>query len=259
MVVYVLPWILQMRFVNLTMLAILILSTNAVAGPPYVTDDPEPVEYRHWEFYAASEILVEKKDISGTLPHIEINYGVFPDLQLHFIVPIAFYHVDDSTRFGFGDLEAGVKLRFIHETDWLPQVGTFIMVEIPTGNAKRGLGNGATQVFIPLWLQKSWGPWTTYGGGGYGFNTAQDGQNWWYVGWQAQFSFTTLATIGAEIFYTTSHDKGGENDFSFNVGFVFDITDEHHILLSAGRAILGPVEVQGYLAYQLTVGPLPGR
>ena len=22
----------------------------AWAGPPFVTDDPEPVEYRHWEF-----------------------------------------------------------------------------------------------------------------------------------------------------------------------------------------------------------------
>jgi len=26
----------------------------AVAGPPFVTDDPEPVDYRHWEFYIAS-------------------------------------------------------------------------------------------------------------------------------------------------------------------------------------------------------------
>ena len=23
----------------------------AWAGPPFVTDDPEPVEYRHWEIY----------------------------------------------------------------------------------------------------------------------------------------------------------------------------------------------------------------
>ena len=23
----------------------------AWGGPPFVTDDPEPVEYRHWEFY----------------------------------------------------------------------------------------------------------------------------------------------------------------------------------------------------------------
>ena len=30
--------------------AIIFLATTAVqAGPPFVTDDPEPVEYKHWE------------------------------------------------------------------------------------------------------------------------------------------------------------------------------------------------------------------
>jgi hypothetical protein len=243
-----------MRLLLIPSLILVIFSGSAAAGPPFVTDDPEPVEYRHWEFYLASEIFVEKNDSSGTLPHIEINYGVFPDVQLHLIAPIAFHHADDATQFGFGDMEAGVKFRFIHETDWLPQIGTFIMVEIPTGNSVRGLGNGAAQVFIPLWLQKSWGSWTTYGGGGYGFNTVKDGQNWWYVGWQAQFSFPMLATLGAEVFYTTSHEKGGDSDFSFNIGLIVDITGHHHIMLSVGRDIIGPVEVQGYIAYQLTLG-----
>ena len=29
-----------------------ILSPKAFAGPPYITDDPEPVEYQHWEVYS---------------------------------------------------------------------------------------------------------------------------------------------------------------------------------------------------------------
>jgi hypothetical protein len=29
------------------------LSPVALAGPPFVTDDPEPVEYQHWEVYIA--------------------------------------------------------------------------------------------------------------------------------------------------------------------------------------------------------------
>jgi hypothetical protein len=247
-----------MRLSVTTLLVLVIVSSPAAAGPPFVTDDPEPVEYRHWEFYLASEILVTRKDSLGTLPHLEINYGVLPEVQIHLIAPISFHHVDDATNFGFGDMEVGVKFRFIHETDWLPQIGTFVMVEIPTGNSVRGLGNGAAQVFVPLWLQKSWGHWTTYGGGGYGFNAAKVGQSWWYVGWQAQYSFSVLLTLGAEVYYTTSHEKGGDSDFSFNIGLILNITDNHHILLSAGRDILGPIEIQGYLAYQLTVGPLNG-
>jgi len=53
------------------------------AGPPFVTDDPETVEYRHWEFYFAAEYSNDKDGFSGTAPHLEINYGVWPNVQLH--------------------------------------------------------------------------------------------------------------------------------------------------------------------------------
>ena len=29
----------------------LILTVQTFAGPPFLTDDPEPVDYQHWEFY----------------------------------------------------------------------------------------------------------------------------------------------------------------------------------------------------------------
>ena len=49
----------------------------------------------------------------------------------------------------------------------MPQVGIFPLLEVPTA-AQEGLGNGHATAFLPLWLQKSWGKWTVYGGGGYG-------------------------------------------------------------------------------------------
>jgi len=94
---------------------------NARAGPPFVTDDPEPVEYRHWEFYVASIYAKDKDGQSGTAPHLEVNYGVWPDVQLHMIAPFAYAKPNDgSTQYGFGDLELGVKYRFIQETDTTP-------------------------------------------------------------------------------------------------------------------------------------------
>ena len=48
---------------------------------------------------------------------------------------------------------------------WRPMIGVFPLVEAPTGDARRGLGAGHTREFLPLWLQKSFGGWTTYGGG----------------------------------------------------------------------------------------------
>ena len=158
------------------------------------------------------------------------------------------------TRFGFGDAELGVKVRFVQERDGVPMIGTFPLVEVPTGSATSGLGNGAAQVFLPLWLQKHWGSWQTYGGGGYGINRATGGKDWWYAGWQAQYAFPSVATLGVETYYATSHTQGGTRDLACNVGLVLDLTGHHHVLLSAGRDLLGPVQFQSYVAYQLTFG-----
>jgi hypothetical protein len=147
----------------------------AIAGPPFQTDDPEPVEYKHWEIYLASQFRHDKDGDSATLPHVEINYGVIPNVQLHLIVPLAYNSPSgEKSQYGLGDIEVGTKVRFIQESERMPMVGIFPMVEIPTGNHDEGLGNGKAQFFIPLWLQKSWGPWTSYGGGGYWVNQDAD-------------------------------------------------------------------------------------
>ena len=60
------------------------------AGPPFATDDPEPVEYEHWEVYLASRLFHDKSGWSGTSPELEVNYGTIPNLQLHLIAPVSF-------------------------------------------------------------------------------------------------------------------------------------------------------------------------
>jgi len=100
-------------------------------------------------------------------PAIEFNWGAAPNLHLHLIAPAAaIFPADGPRAFGIGDIELGIKYRFIQETKHRPQIGTFTMFEIPTGSAPRGLGVGKTWYKVPLWAQKSFGPWTTYGGGG---------------------------------------------------------------------------------------------
>ena len=55
----------------------------ALAGPPFLTDDPEPVDYQHWEFYIASQHTETGDGWSGTAPHIELNYGVVTLSLIH--------------------------------------------------------------------------------------------------------------------------------------------------------------------------------
>ncbi len=40
--------------VRIAVVAAAAVASRAAAGPPSATDDPEPVEFRHWEVYLAS-------------------------------------------------------------------------------------------------------------------------------------------------------------------------------------------------------------
>ena len=48
---------------------------------------------------------------------------------------------------GYGDTEVGIKYRLLDQTDTLPMIGVFPLVEIPTGDEDKGLGNGKAQYF----------------------------------------------------------------------------------------------------------------
>jgi hypothetical protein len=243
--------------------ALLLGGSRAHAGPPFITDDPEPVELHNWEVYGFTAGARQHGNTSGVLPALEVNYGAAPELQLHAIASYAF---DDpsggSLHTGLGDTELGAKYRFIDpgKEDWWPQVGVFPLLELPTGNANRGLGAGQTQVFLPVWLQKDLDKWTTYGGGGYWINPGPGNRNYWYTGWLLQRQITKSLVLGGEVFYQTANAVDKKGTPGFNFGGVFDFTERHHLLFSAGRGgqqyavdgngITKPFAY--YLAYQWT-------
>ncbi len=72
-------------------------------------------------------------DTSG--PAVEFNWGAIPNVHLHIIVPFAAILPSNNPRFapagagpsafGLGDIETGIKFRFVQETKRRPQIGTF--------------------------------------------------------------------------------------------------------------------------------------
>jgi hypothetical protein len=161
-----------------------------------------------------------------------------------------------------GDTELGAKYRVLDpgKDDWYPQIGVFPLLEVPTGDANRGLGAGQTLAYLPIWLQKDWDRWTTYGGGGYWINPGTGNRNYWYAGWLLQRQVTGNFALGGEVFHQTSSAVGRGGTDGFNLGGIFDITPHHHLLFSAGRGGL-QYAVDGtditmpfayYLAYQWT-------
>jgi hypothetical protein len=225
---------------------------RARAGPPFLTDDPEPVELGHWELYGAFQWSWERQAASGTLPHVEVNYGALPGLQLHAIVPFVLsWNQGEPLGYGLGDVELGAKLRFVDEGSERPQVGVFPLVTLPTGSASRGLGAGRVQALLPVWLQKRFGPWTTYGGGG--VRLAADG-NAAVVGWLVQRALSAGVALGAEAYLTVPF-SGDPVQAQIDAGLVVDLSERHHLLLSAGPSFGADLRAQAYLGYLLTLAP----
>ena len=233
----------------------LFLAGTASPGPPFLTDDPEPVEFKHWEAYLFSTVEVIPKQTDATGPAFEFNMGALPNLQVHLVIPMAFASpTDDPRAYGLGDIEFGVKYRFIQEKDHLPMVGVFPMLEIPTGDSNRGLGNGRVWWKLPLWLQKSWGPWTTYGGGGYVINPAPNQLNYYFGGWLLQRDFGERLTLGGEIFAQGKSSDDTGSFAVFNLGGNFKITPNFQLLFSGGHTFAGGTHTMGYLGLYWTGG-----
>ena len=229
------------------------VSRPGIAGPPFKTDDPQPVDFRHWEFYLASQQVYSQHTTDATLPHIEINFGAFQNVQIHVVAPMGFVSTSEGHAYGYSDTEVGVKYRFLDESESSPQIGVFPLVELPTGNADRELGAGSVQAYLPLWIQKSWGNFTTYGGAGFWYNPGSDNQNWMFAGWEAQYDLSGTFTVGGEFYYHTADKRDGTSGAGFDVGGFINLSENDHILVSLGRSFQGDNVVTGYLGFQYTI------
>ena len=241
---------------SLAALSLLTTSGLALAGPPFLTDDPEPVDYQHHELYISTQQTNTADGRTGTMPHVEYNYGVAPDVMVHIIAPFVFNSpADGSRQSGLGDVEVGVKYRLLQETDSSPMVGIFPIIVTHTGDADKGLGNGATQVFLPVWLQKKWGEWQSYGGGGYWINNAPETKNHWYFGWQIQKEISEHLSLGGEIFHSTEQVAGKGASTGFNLGGSYNFDEHNHLLFSAGKGLTNADatnQFSTYMGYQRT-------
>lgn len=249
------------------------MARPALAGPPFQTDDPEPVDFRHYEFYifGGSDGTPVETDPIG--PAAEFNWGAVPNLQIHVILPFGAILPSNNpvytpagfgpSAFGLTDVEIGVKYRWVQESKWRPMIGTFTMIEAPTGSYSKGLGVGATWYKLPVWMQKDWGHWTTYGGGGFTVVNQDHYKTFPYGGWLIQRDIGKKWTLGGEVYShgaeglatpqtkaATMADFGGYYYFR-NPGF--------QLLFAYGHTIAGQLENYAYLGLYWTWGSKPGH
>jgi len=233
---------------------------TAQAGPPYLTDDPDPVPLHHFEAYAFE--LSDSTPLAGTSfsgPSFEMNYGAAPNLQLHLVIPfVNQFTPGTSATHGIGDIELGAKYKLHDETKHLPEIGVFPFVELPSGDASRGLGVGSTWYRVPMWLKKGFGEnWSVYGGGGAVFAHGNGYENSPFMSGLVQRKFGKKLVLGVELYAHAEEAYGAQGIGRaglLNGGGYYSFSDHFQLLFAAGHSAFWNSETYTYLAAYWTWG-----
>jgi hypothetical protein len=227
--------------------AVLGVASPALAGPPFVSDDPEPTDYKHFEIYTFNSGTAVRGDTSGA-SGVDFNYGAAPDLQLTATVPIGFdIPAGSGASFGLSNIELAAKYRFLHQDSFGLDVSVFPRVFLPSPT--NGIGNKAASLLLPVWVQKDWsGGWSAFGGGGCVFSE-RSAQNYCLTGAVVTYQWLPKLQLGVELFHQTADGTGTPATTSLGIGARYDINDNYHFLGYVRRGIQNTDETDQYSWY----------
>lgn len=99
------------------------------------------------------------------------------------------------------------------------------------------VGDQHASLLLPVWLQKDWGQWSAFGGGGCELNRAGDSQDFCEAGLVVTRQVESDLQVGLEIFHQTADTIGGQDTTSLGAGVRYDLNDHFHLLGYVGRGI----------------------
>jgi outer membrane putative beta-barrel porin/alpha-amylase len=137
-------------------LCLVALANVAIAGPPFVTDDPEPPAPGGWEINIPFIIEHTAGGTEMDAPLFDLNYGL-PNLQLKFEAPVKIVQQKSNKAVGLGDPLLGIKWRFLSNEKSQLQLGVYPQALLPIGDHHRGLGEGQAAYLLPFLFQKGLG------------------------------------------------------------------------------------------------------
>jgi Putative MetA-pathway of phenol degradation len=229
----------------------LVATGSAQAGPPFVTDDPDPPPPGGWEINVPFILERTPGKTEMDAPLFDFNYGL-PNVQLKLEIPVGVVHENsDGTTAGPGDLLLGVKWRFLNNERSQVQLGVYPQLLVPTGDGARGLGEGRTAFVLPLVAQKSWGKWTIYGNVGYWWQTAAETRNYFYAGAVLEREINERLELGVELFGNSPKEHGSRSDVAFNLGGTWKLREHLNLLFAGGRDIIGDTDAMAYVGLQV--------
>ena len=169
------------------LVALTVVCWTAWAGPPYITDDPEPTPFKEFEIYLFASGS-DAHDGSEAATGIDFNYGATPDLQLTMVVPVAYENpVGSDSASGLGNIELAAKYRFLHQDQIGWDVAIFPRYFVTSASSR--VGDQHSALLLPVWVQRDLDPWSTFGGGGCVLQNGEDLKDFCLAGWAVTRNF----------------------------------------------------------------------
>lgn len=226
---------------------LLATSPLALAGPPYVTDDPEPTDLHHFEVYAFNAGTTARDGTDGQTG-IDFNYGGGQNLQLTAVLPLDYESPHHKGTFaGIGNIELAAKYKFLHQEDFGWDVAVFPRLFLPSASGRTGDHHAA--FLLPVWVGRNFGGWDTFGGGGCALNNGDGSKNYCLLGWALTRQMLPALNLGAEIYHQTAGTRGGKATTGVGFGAVYDLSINYHLMASWGPGIQNAAETGHYSWY----------
>ena len=227
------------------------VAAPALAGPPYLTDDPVPTDSRHWEIYAFTAGEGGSADFDDDIG-LDLNYGAVKGIQLTATLPLSFSHErGEGWRGGTGDVELAVKYRFLDDEKHGFSAAIFPRVFLPTASHSPG---DRLRLLLPIWLGKDFAGGTSlFGGGGYTVNPGAGQRDFWISGLAVTRQVGKGLQLGSEVYHRGSEAKAGHAFTGLNLGLTWQVTPHWSLLASGGPGVQNAHD-EGQYAFYLALG-----
>lgn len=238
---------LRQAAIGLFAACLVLAPKSSQAGPPFLTDDPEPTDTGHWEIYAPVFEDAGLGSVYGGSVGAELNYGAAPGVQLTLGLPVSFAKDGTRLRRGPGDLRASIKYRFYHSDQAGVSLAVFPGMTVPT--ACCGLGAGRVTALLPVWAQKTMGRWAVFGGGGFALNPGTGNRNYLTGGLAVTREVAKGSLIGIEADRQGPDSVDGRAQTSLGIGTIIAIKGPFRLLASGGPTFTDGQRKAAFHAY----------
>ena len=213
--------------------ALAVAAGPATAGPPYVTDDPQPTDLGHWEIYNFVGGTHVSGDTSGE-GGLDLNYGAAKDLQLTAVLPLAYDHADGG-HVGWGSAELAAKLKLLHQDQNGLDLAVFPRLFAPSPEAR--FSPRHVNLLLPVWMGRDFGPWSLFGGGGWTLNPGAGQRDFWTAGLALTRQITPKLDLGVEVYHHTADADDTHAFTGVNLGATYKVTEHWALLAAAGPGV----------------------